>query len=272
MMEAGIGFSALDAIGVTGGPGLIGAVLIGMSTAKALAFALGRPLLAVHHIKAHAFSAMMGCPELEPPFVSLVVSGGHTDIIRVSGYEQLEVIGRTRDDAAGEAFDKVARVLGLGYPGGQEIDKLAKEGDPKKIPFKRVMLEEGSLDFSFSGIKTAVLNYTNSEKQAGREIEKADVAASFQAAVIDVICEKTRAALRRTGLKKLTLGGGVAANSMLRNRLSQVCDEEGARLYAPPTILCTDNAAMVACAAYYDYKAGRIAPLDIDAKAQLDIC
>jgi N6-L-threonylcarbamoyladenine synthase len=269
LLEAGVGFDDVDLIGVTKGPGLIGAVLIGLATAKGLAFAANKPLTGVHHIKGHLCAAYLEHPELRPPFLSLVVSGGHTDLIDVRSEQDFTVLGHTRDDAVGEAFDKVARVLGLGYPGGPKVDKLAMDGDPDKIKFKRVFLEDGSLDFSFSGTKTGVLNYVNSEKQAGREINHADVAAGFQASVTDVISEKTRTALRSTGHKKLTMGGGVASNTHIRARIAAVCKEEGVRLYVPAPIFCTDNAAMIACAAYYDFKAGISDTLDIDASASL---
>ncbi|MDR1028798.1 MAG: tRNA (adenosine(37)-N6)-threonylcarbamoyltransferase complex transferase subunit TsaD, partial [Clostridiales Family XIII bacterium] len=216
--EAGIAFADIDLIGVTEGPGLVGAVLIGLSTAKAMAFALDRPLVGVHHIKGHISAVYLEHEDLAPPFLSLVVSGGHTDLIDVRDYQTYEVLGRTRDDAAGEAFDKVARVLGLGYPGGPKVDALAQRGDPEKILFKRVLLEKDSLDFSFSGIKTGVMNYMNTERQAGREVDVADVAAGFEASVIDVLVSKTLTALKRTGRKKLTVGGGVASNSLLRRR------------------------------------------------------
>jgi N6-L-threonylcarbamoyladenine synthase len=271
LCEAGTGWDDIDLIGVTKGPGLIGAVLIGLATAKGLAFAAKKPLTGVHHIKGHLCAAYLEHPELKPPFLSLVISGGHTDLIDVKSEQDFTVLGHTRDDAVGEAFDKVARVLGLGYPGGPKVDALAAKGDPGKVAFKRVFLEDGSLDFSFSGTKTGVLNYVNSEKQAGRVIDKADVAAGFQASVTDVIAEKTRAALRKTGHKKLTMGGGVASNSHIRARIASVCAEEGAALYVPAPALCTDNAAMIACAAYYDFKAGITDALDIDASATLSL-
>jgi N6-L-threonylcarbamoyladenine synthase len=198
-----------------------------------------------------------------------VVSGGHTDLIDVRSYTEYRLLGRTRDDAVGEAFDKVARVLGLGYPGGPKVDKIAKDGNPNAVEFKRVYLEEGSLDFSFSGVKTAVLNYINTERQAGREVNASDVAASFEASVVDVIAAKTRIALHNTGYKKLTMGGGVAANSMLRARVAAFCEADGVELYVPPPIYCTDNAAMIACAAYYQFKEQGPSTLDTDAYATL---
>ncbi|MDR2487619.1 MAG: tRNA (adenosine(37)-N6)-threonylcarbamoyltransferase complex transferase subunit TsaD [Clostridiales Family XIII bacterium] len=269
LAEAGLGLPDVDLIGVTKGPGLVGAVLIGLSTAKALSFAAGIPLVGVHHIKGHICAACLEHPGLAPPFLALVVSGGHTDLIDVRSWQDFAVLGHTRDDAAGEAFDKVARVLGLGYPGGPKVDALAKEGDAAGIPFKRVLLEEGSLDFSFSGIKTGVLNYLNTERQAGREANAADVAASFQESVADVLAEKTRAALLRTGYRTMTMGGGVASNSRIRTRVAEVCAGQGVALHVPSPVYCTDNAAMVACAAAFDYKAGVRDGLELDAHASL---
>ena len=244
---------------------------MGVSTAKALAFAKELPLVGVHHLMSHISANFIEYPELEPPFMALITSGGHTEIVKVSGYNKCEILGGTRDDAVGEAYDKVARVLGLGYPGGPKIDKIAKEGNPQAIHFKRVYLEKDSYDFSFSGLKTAVLNYINTEKQAGREINRADVAASFQEAVMDVITEKAVEAVQASGMKKLALAGGVAANSRLREKLGALCEKEGIELYRPRPALCTDNGAMVACAAYYKYKNGEIDGLDLDAKPSLPL-
>jgi N6-L-threonylcarbamoyladenine synthase len=269
LVEAGVSFDEVDLIGVTEGPGLVGAVLIGVSTAKALAFASEKPLCGVHHIKGHVCAALLSNPDLTPPFLALVISGGHTDLINVKSIPDMEVIGRTRDDAIGEAYDKVARVLGLGYPGGPKVEALARGGNPDAVNFKRVMLEDGSLDFSFSGTKTGVMNYVNSERQAGREINAADVAASFQQTVSDVVVAKTMLALEITGRDKLVIGGGVASNGFLRGRLAEACAEKDIQLYLPPPILCTDNAAMIACVAYYEYKAGKVSGLDLDAEANL---
>ena len=269
--EAGVKFEDIDLIGVTEGPGLIGAVLIGLATAKALSFSLGKPLTGVHHIKGHIFASFLENPELEPPFISLVVSGGHSDIIDVKGYTELKVLGKTRDDAVGEAFDKVARVLELGYPGGPKVDALAKKGDPSKIKFKKVFLEKDSLDFSFSGTKTGVMNYMNTEKQAGREVNTADVAAAFEESVVDVIVTKTMSAATNSGYGKLSIGGGVASNSMLRERFMTECEKRGIELFIPSPILCTDNAAMISCVAYYDFRSGKIDGLDMDAKSNLKI-
>ena len=259
----------IDAIAVTKGPGLVGAVLIGLATAKAMAFALEIPLIGVHHIKGHILASFLENKELEPPFLSLVVSGGHTSIIDVKSIDDMEVLGSTRDDAVGEAYDKVARVLGLGYPGGPKVDNLAKEGIVGNVEFKRVMLEKDSLDFSFSGIKTGVLNYINTMKQSGTEFDSADVAAGFQASVIDVLVAKTFMALEKTGYDKLTLAGGVASNSALRDRMQKECMQKGVDLFIPSPIFCTDNAAMIACAGYYDFIENRFSELDLDAHAVL---
>lgn len=263
--EADITMDDVDMIGVTYGPGLVGALLIGLATAKAYALAAEKPLVGVHHIHGHICANYIEHKTLEPPFMALVISGGHTNIVEVNDYNDCHVLGGTRDDAAGEAYDKVARVLGLGYPGGPLIDKIAKEGNPHAVEFKRVFLEKGSLDFSFSGIKTGVLNYINSEKQAGREICVADVAASFQAAVLDVIVAKTVGAAVSMKKDKIVLAGGVAANSRLREMLREQCKKKGLALYYPSPVLCTDNAAMIGCAAYYKYIAGGRDDLSLDA-------
>ena len=269
--DADVTMNDIDAIAVTYGPGLVGALLIGLATAKAYAMATGKPLIGVHHIQGHISANYIEHEDLEPPFMALVISGGHTNIVDVTDYNKCQVLGGTRDDAAGEAYDKVARVLGLGYPGGPLIDKIAKSGDPHAIEFKRVFLEKGSLDFSFSGIKTGVLNYVNSEKQAGREICVADVAASFQQAVLDVIVAKTVSAATEMKKDKIVLAGGVAANSKLREMLKTECEKKGIKLYHPSPILCTDNAAMIGCAAYYKYLAGETSDLKLDAIPNLPL-
>lgn len=271
MDEAELSIDDVDLIGVTYGPGLVGALLIGLATAKAYALAAGKPLVGVHHIQGHICANYIEYPDLKPPFMALVVSGGHTNIVEVTDYNQCRVLGQTRDDAAGEAYDKVARVLGLGYPGGPKIDKIAKQGNPQAVAFKRVFLEKDSLDFSFSGIKTGVLNYVNSEKQAGREINTADVAASFQQAVLDVITAKTVGAALKMKKDKIVMAGGVASNSKLRAMMEAACKKEGIALYCPSPILCTDNAAMIGCAAYYKYKAGFKDDLTLDAVPQLPL-
>ena len=269
--DAGATMDEIDAIGVTYGPGLVGALLIGLATAKAYALATGKPLIGVDHIHGHICANYIEHKDLEPPFMALVISGGHTNIVEVTDYNELRVLGGTRDDAAGEAYDKVARVLGLGYPGGPLIDKIAKEGNPEAVEFKRVFLEKDSFDFSFSGIKTGVLNYVNSEKQAGREINTADVAASFQQAVLDVVVAKTVDAALQLGKDKIVVAGGVAANSRLREMLHAECRKHGLGLYHPSPILCTDNAAMIGCAAYYKYKAKGADDLTLDAIPNLPL-
>lgn len=261
----------IDLIGVTNGPGLVGALLMGVSTAKAIAFAKDKHLVGVHHLMSHISANFIEYPELEPPFLALITSGGHTEIVMVNDYNCCEILGGTRDDAVGEAYDKVARVLGLGYPGGPKIDRLAKEGDPEAVHFKRVYLDKDSFDFSFSGLKTSVLNYINQQKQSGKEINRADVAASFQEAVMDVICDKAVHAARIMKQDKLVLAGGVAANSRLREKLGELCKQEGICLYRPAPLLCTDNGAMVACAAYYKYMKSGEDGLEMDADPGLPL-
>jgi len=266
LSEAGVALSDIDLIGVTNGPGLVGALLVGVAAAKAVSFATGIPLVGVHHIRGHIAANFIEEKDLEPPFLALVVSGGHTHIMEIRGYNDAVILGRTRDDAAGEAFDKVARVLGLGYPGGPLIDRAARGGDPHAVEFKRVLLEKDSLDFSFSGTKTAVLNYLNHEKALGHTICVPDVAASFQKSVVDTIVTKAEHALERTGYGTLALAGGVASNSLLRESLRALCVKRSVRFSCPAPVLCTDNAAMIACAAYY--KAG--APKTVRGGANFD--
>ena len=254
--DANITYDDIDLITVTKGPGLIGSLLVGISAAKALSLALDKPLVGANHMKGHICANYLSNLDLKPPFVCLVVSGGHTYLCKVNDYNDIEVVGSTRDDAAGESYDKVARKIGLGYPGGPKIDKLAKEGNGKAIDFPRVMLEKGSYDFSFSGLKTAVLNYAHNEEQKGNEINKADLAASFQEAVVDVLVEKSLMLLEETGYKQFAISGGVAANSRLRERVTEELGKRDIKFYYPDTILCTDNAAMIAMAGYLDYKAG----------------
>ena len=263
--EAGFKLSDLDAVAVTYGPGLVGALLVGVAEAKAISFATGLPLIGVHHIEGHICANFIEHKELKPPFMSLVVSGGHTHLVNVLDYGEYEILGRTRDDAAGEAFDKVARAIGLGYPGGPKIDKVAKEGNPDAIDFPRARVRDGEYDFSFSGLKSAVLNYLNSEKMAGREISVSDVAASFQKAVTDVLTEHTMNAVMARGCDSIALAGGVASNSALRASMAAACKEKGIMLYCPSPIFCTDNAAMIGVAGYYEYTKGRFSDLSLNA-------
>lgn len=268
--DAGIKAEDIDLIGVTYGPGLVGALLIGVAAAKTMAYALNKPLIGVNHMHGHIAANYLEYPELEPPFMSLVVSGGHTEIVNVTDYNRCEKLGGTRDDAAGEAFDKVARVIGLGYPGGPKIDKASREGDSDAIHFKRVYLEDGSYDFSFSGLKTQALNYINSERQAGREINVNDVAASFQEAVMEVIANKAINAALEFKRDKIVMAGGVASNSRLRELIEQKASENGIKVLKPSPLLCTDNAAMIASSAYYSYLNGEISGMDLDAVPGLE--
>lgn len=269
--EAGMKFSQLDAVAVTYGPGLVGALLVGVSAAKAMAYALNIPLLAVNHLEGHVYANFLTEPDLTFPVLCLVVSGGHTDLVLIQGHGRYEVVGRTRDDAAGEAFDKVARTLGLGYPGGPLIDMLAREGKDEAIDLPRAYLEEGSLDFSFSGVKSAVINYLHRAGQRGEDVNQADMAASFQKAVTDVLVDKTLNAAKTYNTGSVMLAGGVAANRQLRAHLESRAREEGRRVVYPPPILCTDNAAMIACAAYYKYLRGDVAPLTLNAIPNLKL-
>lgn len=269
--EANITLEDIDVIGVTYGPGLVGALLVGLSIAKAIAFVNGIPLIGVNHIEGHICANFIEDKDLEPPFVCLVVSGGHTHLVYVKDYSEYEVMGKTRDDAAGEAFDKVARALGLGYPGGPLIDKLAKKGNEDAIDFPRAYLEEDSFDFSFSGLKSAVLNYLNSMRQKNQQIVVEDVAASFQQSVIEVLVDKTIRAAKEKGSKIVALAGGVAANEGLRELMIKKCNDEGIEVKYPSKILCTDNAAMIGCAAYYDYIKGYSADLTLNAVPNLKL-
>ncbi len=271
LAQAGKNLDDIDAIAVTNGPGLVGALLVGVSEAKAIAYAKGLPLVPVHHIRGHITANFLAHKDLEPPFVCLVASGGHSHIVNVKSYTDFEVLGRTRDDAAGEAFDKIARVLGLGYPGGPLVDKLAKEGNPKAIDFPRVKMDKDSLDFSFSGVKTAVINYIHKLEQNGEEINRADVAASFQDAVTDALCEHTVEGAKRVGAKTVAIAGGVAANSELREKMTKECEKHGIAVVYPPPVLCTDNAAMIAAAGYYSYMEGVRADLDLNAIPNLPL-
>lgn len=256
LQKAGVTLSEITAIAVTYGPGLVGALLVGVSAAKAISFAAGIPLVGVHHIEGHISANFIENKELKPPFLCLVVSGGHTHLVEVKDYGVYEIIGRTRDDAAGEAFDKVARAIGLGYPGGPKIDALSKEGNPEAIAFPRAKVAENVYDFSFSGLKSAVLNYLNSCEMKQIPINRADVAASFQKAVIDVLVDHTVSAVKEYGYNKLAIAGGVASNSSLREAFRQACEKEGVTFYHPSPVYCTDNAAMIGVAGYYEYQKG----------------
>lgn len=261
----------IDAVAVTYGPGLVGALLVGVSYAKALAFAAHKPLIGVHHIEGHISANYIENPELKPPFGCLVVSGGHTHLVNVKDYGKYEILGKTRDDAAGEAFDKVARAVGLGYPGGPKIDKLAKEGNPDAVEFPRAKVADSQYDFSFSGLKSSVLNYINQCEMKKTEINRADLVASFQKAVVDVLVGHAMAASKEYGFRKLAIAGGVASNSALRKAMSDACSEEGIEFYHPSPILCTDNAAMIGAAGYYEYMAGTRSGWDLNAVPNLKL-
>lgn len=269
--DAGVTLDDIDAIGVTYGPGLVGALLVGVAEAKAIAFAKNKPLVGVHHIEGHISANYVENKELEPPFVALVVSGGHTHLVKVNDYGEYEIVGRTRDDAAGEAFDKVARAIGLGYPGGPKIDKLAKEGNPDAIEFPRAHVDDAPYDFSFSGIKSAVLNYINSANMQGKEINRADVAASFQKAVVDALVSRAVRLAKECGMDKLAIAGGVASNSALRAAIQEECTKNNISFYSPSPVLCTDNAAMIGAAAYYEYIKGIRHGYDLNAIPNLKL-
>ena len=271
LSAAGVGLTDLDAIGVTFGPGLVGALLVGVAAAKALAFSTAIPLIGVHHLEGHMFAPLLTHPDLVPPFVALIVSGGHTSLVHVRDYSSFQLLGQTRDDAAGEAFDKVARVLGLPYPGGPQVEALAKTGNPSAIRFPRSFSGDGTFEFSFSGLKSAVINTLHTASQRNETVVAADVAASFQAAVVDILAEKALQAVQHCGVSSLVLSGGVAANGTLRLELDRRCQLAGVRLYSPDTILCTDNAAMIGCRAYYQLQAGDIADLSLNAIPSLPL-
>lgn len=271
LTEADKKLEEITAIAVTYGPGLVGALLVGVSAAKAISFATGIPLIGVHHIEGHISANFIENKELEPPFVCLVVSGGHSHLVLVKDYGEYEILGRTRDDAAGEAFDKVARAIGLGYPGGPKIDKVSKEGNPDAIHFPRAKVASAEYDFSFSGLKSAVLNYLNSCQMKGEEFNQADVAASFQKAVIDVLTEHSMDAVKRLGMKKFAIAGGVASNTGLRKALEEACLKDGIEFYHPSPVYCTDNAAMIGTAGYYEYKKGVRHGFDLNAVPNLKL-
>mgnify|MGYP002553070355 FL=1 len=271
LSEAKVTLDDIDAVGVTYGPGLVGALLVGVAEAKAIAYAKKLPLVGVHHIEGHISANFIENKELEPPFVCLVVSGGHTHLVCVKDYGKYEIIGRTRDDAAGEAFDKVARAIGLGYPGGPKIDKLSKEGNPDAIVFPKAHIQDAPYDFSFSGVKSAVLNYINGCKMKGEEYNRADIAASFQKAVTDVLVENAMRAVEEYGLSKFAIAGGVASNSTLRAAMQKACEEKNVEFYYPSPIFCTDNAAMIGVAAYYEYLNGTRHGWDLNAVPNLKL-
>ena len=271
LKEAGVGLKDLDAIGVTYGPGLVGALMVGVAEAKAICFAADIPLVGVHHIEGHVSANYIENKDLEPPFLCLIVSGGHTHLVVVKDYGEFEILGRTRDDAAGEAFDKVARAIGLGYPGGPKIDKLSKEGNPDAITFPKTKIEDAPYDFSFSGLKSAVLNYINKAKMMNEEFNPADLAASFQKNVVDTLTEKTIHAAKELHINKVAIAGGVASNSTLRNSMEEACRKEGLRFYHPSPIFCTDNGAMIGVAAYYEFIKGTRHGWDLNAVPNLQL-
>lgn len=266
LKEADVTFDDIDAIAVTYAPGLVGALLVGVNYAKSLALALKKPLIAVHHIEGHISANYISSPKLKPPFVCLVASGGHSTIAKVDDYDSYRVVAKTRDDAAGEAFDKISRVLGLGYPGGPQIQKAAENGDESAYKFPRVSFDE-SLDFSFSGVKTNVINMIHKMKQNNEEVPVEDVAASFQYCVCDVLATRLIDVAKAEGVKDVCLAGGVAANLKLRELAEKYAEENGIKLHYPPLVLCTDNAAMIAARGYYEYKKGNFAKSDLNAVA-----
>lgn len=271
LKEAGASLDDMDAIAVTYGPGLVGALLVGVAEAKAIAYAKKLPLIGVHHIEGHISANYIEHPELEPPFLCLVVSGGHTHLVCVKEYGKYEILGRTRDDAAGEAYDKVARAIGLGYPGGPKIDRLAKEGNAEAVKFPKAHIEDAPYDFSFSGLKSSVLNYINGCQMKGEAYNPADIAASFQKAVVDVLVEKSMAAIEEYGLYKFAIAGGVASNSALREGMKKACEEREIQFYYPSPVYCTDNAAMIGAAAYYEFLAGTRHGWDLNAVPNLKL-
>ena len=271
LKEANVTFDDIDAIAVTYGPGLVGALLVGVGEAKALAYGLNKPLIGVHHIKGHVLANLIEHKELEPPFVCLIVSGGHTEIAIVKDYNDFEIVASTRDDAAGEAFDKVARSVGLGYPGGPKIDKAAKLGDPHAIEFPKARVNDSKYDFSFSGVKSAVLNYQNKANMTGEKINVNDLVASFQRAVVEVLVEHTIEVAKDCNIKNVAMAGGVASNTALRSLMEEKCSEEGLKLHFPSPIYCTDNAAMIGVAAYFEYLNENFKDLTLNAVPNLEL-
>lgn len=271
LLEAGTSLDEIDAIGVTYGPGLVGALLVGVAEAKAISYAKKIPLVGVHHIEGHICANYIENQDLKPPFLCLVVSGGHTHLVRVADYGKYEILGKTRDDAAGEAFDKVARAIGLGYPGGPKIEKVAREGNPHAVEFPRAKIADGPYDFSFSGLKSAVLNYLNNCQMKGIPVIQADIAASFQNAVTDVLIGNAVKAIKEYRADKFAIAGGVASNGTLREGMRDACEKCGAKFYHPSPVYCTDNAAMIGVAAYYEFLSGRRDGLDLNAVPNLKL-
>ncbi len=271
LADADLSLDEVDAVAVTYGPGLVGPLLVGVNCAKSIAWAKGKPLVGVHHISGHISANYIEHPDLEPPYMCLVVSGGHTHLVEVTGYGEYRIIARTRDDAAGEAFDKVARAIGLGYPGGPKIDKAAREGDPYAIDFPKGKVRDSEYDFSFSGLKSAVLNHLNSCRMQGIEVNTSDIAASFQRSVVEVLCERSMEVFDKSDMDKFALAGGVASNTALRNALESALAARGAALYVPSPVYCTDNAAMIGAAAYYEYTAGVRHGYDLNAVPNLSL-
>ncbi len=270
LSRAQVTMAQIDAVAVTYGPGLVGALLVGLSAAKALAWAQDKPLIGVNHLEGHVFANFLADEDLQPPFMALVVSGGHTALLKVTDYNSFELLGQTRDDAAGEAFDKIARVMGLPYPGGPEIERLAAGGNPFALDFPVARLDK-PCEFSFSGLKSAVINYLHNEEQAKRAVNRADVAASFQRAVVNALVRGAVHAMRAAGYKKIVLAGGVSANKTLQDTLARAMQEIGAQLVHPTSILCTDNAVMIACRGYFMYQAGMRSPLTLNANPSLKL-
>ncbi len=271
LKEADMTLDQMTAIAVTYGPGLVGALLVGVAEAKAIAYAAKKPLVGVHHIEGHVSANFIEHPDLEPPFVCLIVSGGHTHLVVVKDYGEFEILGRTRDDAAGEAFDKVARAVGLGYPGGPKVDKAAKEGNRNAVVFPRAKVEGAPYDFSFSGLKSAVLNHINHARMMGEEINVPDLMASFQYAVVDVLTSHAVEAAKNLGYDKVAIAGGVASNSALRAEMKEACEKAGLKFYYPSPIFCTDNAAMIGVAGYYEYINGTRSGWDLNAVPNLKL-
>lgn len=271
LQTARVTYDQIDGVAATYGPGLVGGLLVGLSAAKALAYVLHKPFIGVNHIAGHIYANFISNPQIEPPVVCLTISGGHTDLLYFKELGDYQILGRSRDDAAGEAFDKIARVLEIGYPGGPAVEKISKEGDPVAVDFPRPFINEDNYDFSFSGLKTAVINYIHNQKQKGKKLHIPDIAASFQQAVIDVLLNKVMKAVQEREVKSVILSGGVAANKTLRQQLSMALAEKDLPLYTPLLKLCTDNAAMIGAAAYYQYQKGDFAPFSLGVAANLSL-